>query len=356
MIDQNIAPVLIYICLATKRSKDHQTEEIIAENYDDVDDQPEPYPYDYEPVKKPQENFWSERLKRRIVDSSITGVGYKACPNKYNLYHKCTLYCMNTYGDGILEPSWGYAKRQKRLLRRYPLGKDWTEVFDVGWLVFSSQMTGKNILIWFIGFSGVHYYWHTTEDVVSWLPPAHPKATVTRSAAAMRKEMEALLVPDLTAEEPTSAEETNMSIAIIEGMNIELPIPVAEKFVEPEPVAIRPPPPKKPKARDLEKTIRSRSERRQRAETAGALDPMDPAAYSNVPRGKWSAGLEAESEKTGVDSTASGSLFQMRPYPSPGAILAANKVKKDATADGASPESESEEDNWGFLIIYLTCI
>lgn len=161
----------------------------------------------------------------------------------------------------------------------------------------------------------------------------------------MRKEMEALLVPDLTAEEPTSAEETNMSIAIIEGMNIELPIPVAEKFVEPEPVAIRPPPPKKPKARDLEKTIRSRSERRQRAETAGALDPMDPAAYSNVPRGKWSAGLEAESEKTGVDSTASGSLFQMRPYPSPGAILAANKVKKDATADGASPESESEEDN-----------
>lgn len=40
---------------------------------------------------------------------------------------------MNTYGDGILEPSWAYSKRQKRLMRRYPLGKDWTEVFDVGW-------------------------------------------------------------------------------------------------------------------------------------------------------------------------------------------------------------------------------
>lgn len=40
---------------------------------------------------------------------------------------------MNTYGDGIVEPSRAYAKRQKRLLRRFPLGKDWTEVFDVGW-------------------------------------------------------------------------------------------------------------------------------------------------------------------------------------------------------------------------------
>lgn len=195
--------------------------------------------------------------------------------------------------------------------------------------------------------SGVHYYWHTTEDVVSWLPPAHPKAVVTRSAAAMRKEMEALLLPDLTADEPSSAvEETNMSIAIIEGMNIELPIPVADKFVEPEPVVVKAPPPKKPKARDLEKTIRSRSERRQRAETAGALDPMDPAAYSNVPRGKWSAGLEADGEKTGVDSTASGSLFQMRPYPSPGAILAANKAKKETTGEG-SQESGSDEDIWG---------
>lgn len=181
-----------------------------------------------------------------------------------------------------------------------------------------------------------------TEDVVSWLPPAHPKATVTRSAAAMRKEMEALLLPDLTADDP-STEDTNMSLTI-DGMNIEIPIPVPEKFVEPEPV-VKAPPPKKPKARDLEKTIRSRSERRQRAETTGALDPMDPAAYSNVPRGKWSAGLEAEGgEKTGVDSTASGQLFQMRPYPSPGAILAANNKSKKESAEG-SQESGSEEDN-----------
>lgn len=151
--------------------------------------------------------------------------------------------------------------------------------------------------------------------------------------------MEALL-PDLTADDPSPEEATNMLITI-EGMNIELPIPVVDKHVEPEP-PIRAPPPKKPKARDLEKTIRSRSERRQRAET-GALDPMDPAAYSNVPRGKWSAGLETDGgDKTGVDTTASGQLFQMRPYPSPGAVLAANMSKKDKVE--GSQGSGSDED------------
>lgn len=59
------------------------------------------------------------------------------------------------------------------------------------------------------------------------------------------------------------------------------------------------------------------------------LDPMDPAAYSDVPRGGWTAGLEgvsgsAPSAKTGADVTASGPLFQQRPYPSPGDVLRAN--------------------------------
>ena len=42
-------------------------------------------------------------------------------------------------------------------------------------------------------------------------------------------------------------------------------------------------------------------------------------------RGTWSSGLPQHNEaKTGVDTTASGPLFQMRPYPSPGAVLRAN--------------------------------
>jgi len=47
-------------------------------------------------------------------------------------------------------------------------------------------------------------------------------------------------------------------------------------------------------------------------------------------RGSWSTGLTSGDEaKTGVDSTASGPLFQMRPYPSPGAILRANAAPNE---------------------------
>lgn len=106
------------------------TEEIIAEDYDEVEE-PYEYNYDFEPqTKKPPDNFWSERLKRRIVDGNVNG--YRGCPNKYNVYHKCTLYCINTFGDGV-EPSKNYLKRKARLLKRYPLSADWKEIYDHGW-------------------------------------------------------------------------------------------------------------------------------------------------------------------------------------------------------------------------------
>lgn len=43
-------------------------------------------------------------------------------------------------------------------------------------------------------------------------------------------------------------------------------------------------------------------------------------------RGTWTTGLLKKGEaKTGVDTTANGPLFQMRPYPSPGAVLRQNQ-------------------------------
>lgn len=49
-------------------------------------------------------------------------------------------------------------------------------------------------------------------------------------------------------------------------------------------------------------------------------------------RGKWSDGLARHNEaKTGADTTASGPLYQMRPYPSPGAVLRSNKTTKPET-------------------------
>ncbi|KAK9819918.1 hypothetical protein WJX72_003950 [[Myrmecia] bisecta] len=57
---------------------------------------------------------------------------------------------------------------------------------------------------------------------------------------------------------------------------------------------------------------------------ADDLDPMDPAAYSDAPRGGWSTGLEGVQPRA-ADTTASGPLFQSRPYPAPGAVLRANQ-------------------------------
>lgn len=116
----------------SKAVQNAPAEEIIAEDYDDVDEtQTIDYDYDYQTQsKKSQHNFWSERLKKRIVDGSING--YKGCPNKYNIHHKCSLFCVNTYGDGIKEPTKSYAKRKVRLLRRHPLSKEWKEIYDEG--------------------------------------------------------------------------------------------------------------------------------------------------------------------------------------------------------------------------------
>lgn len=108
------------------------TEEIIAEDYDVVEEAAQqPFDYDYDmspPLKKSQQNFWSERLKRRIIEGSNSG--YKGCPNKCNIYHKCSLFCINKFGEGIKEPSKNYIKRKIRLLRRHPLPNEWKEVYD----------------------------------------------------------------------------------------------------------------------------------------------------------------------------------------------------------------------------------
>ncbi|KAK9901716.1 hypothetical protein WJX75_009929 [Coccomyxa subellipsoidea] len=60
--------------------------------------------------------------------------------------------------------------------------------------------------------------------------------------------------------------------------------------------------------------------RRQRDE----IDPMDPSAYSDAPLGGWSSGMEGAQPRA-ADTTASGPLFQQRPYPAPGSVLRANQ-------------------------------
>lgn len=234
--------------------------------------------------------------------------GVKGCPNKWNLHHVCTVFCLERWGDGTPKPSKSYRERYQRLLNRYPLPKNWVNVWDAG--------------------CEAYYFWNKIDDVVSWLPPKHPKAVIGKAAATIRTEKDR---PDLDS----MPDEPPMPIT-------RSPPPDDNRFQRPAPV------PKKTKSRDLEKILRTRKGRKQYHETEGALDPLDPAAYSDCGRGKWSAGLNAEEDRTGVDTTATGQLFQQRPYPSPGDVLRANQAKRK-DSEGGDEEShkrrrESEDD------------
>ncbi|KAK9080138.1 hypothetical protein SSX86_001813 [Deinandra increscens subsp. villosa] len=68
----------------------------------------------------------------------------------------------------------------------------------------------------------------------------------------------------------------------------------------------------------------NKKESRKRGHTEDdELDPMDPSSYSDAPRGGWVVGLKGVQPRA-ADTTATGPLFQQRPYPSPGAVLRKN--------------------------------
>lgn len=48
------------------------------------------------------------------------------------------------------------------------------------------------------------------------------------------------------------------------------------------------------------------------------------SAYSDAPKGGWSSGLQGAQPRA-ADTTATGPLFQQRPYPSPGSVLRQNQ-------------------------------
>lgn len=234
-------------------------EEIIAEDYDCQPD---------ERVNK--EHFW-EGIEGVNVDPIK---GHKGCPNKSNIYHECSKFCVKKWKSGKKVPDEVYLELKKKALELWPLPPGWEEVYDEGY--------------------GQHYFWNVHNNLVSWLPPAHPAAIHTESAAHLREER-------LLKEGDESDEDSETSDQEVPQQ------PTKEKRHE-----------RKEKEKD---TVHHRSKRPRVKDND--LDPMDPASYSDIPRGNWTSGLDSHA-KTGVDTTASGSLYQMRPYPAPGAILAAN--------------------------------
>eukprot|EP00800_Vazella_pourtalesii_P016701 TRINITY_DN4878_c0_g1_i6.p1 TRINITY_DN4878_c0_g1~~TRINITY_DN4878_c0_g1_i6.p1 ORF type:complete len:119 (-),score=18.08 TRINITY_DN4878_c0_g1_i6:9-365(-) len=73
------------------------------------------------------------------------------------------------------------------------------------------------------------------------------------------------------------------------------------------------------------------------------LDPMDPSSYSDTPRGSWSTGLptKGQGRGTAADETATGPLFQMRPYPNPGAVLRAHSDPSERAGPNLPPDFQN---------------
>ncbi|XP_071817440.1 polyglutamine-binding protein 1-like [Apostichopus japonicus] len=142
--------------------------------------------------------------------------------------------------------------------------------------------------------SGFFYFWDSETDKVKWTSP------------------EGVPEPEITMKPPEAPNIQPLPPGLIGPM-------VGQIVEQPETAG-----------RNVFKVPRHQKRReerdsRRKRKREDELDPMDPASYSDVPRGTWSTGLPKTNEaKTGVDSTATGPLFQMRPYPSPGAVLRAN--------------------------------
>ncbi|CAH1183661.1 unnamed protein product [Phaedon cochleariae] len=225
--------------------------------------------------------------------------GLSTCPNKSNVYHECNYWC-ERHWKGVPTPDPKYFRNMQKLLGKFPLPMNWTEIFDKG--------------------SGRYYYWNMENDLVSWLPPKHPKSVKCQSAAKLRenrlkmREREERLEKEKDSEKQKEKDRERDRDSDDEDRNSRSKNSDRRER-------------DKDRERDRDDKRHRRDDRyRGRKPTKkDEIDPMDPAAYSDIPIGNWSDGLETN--KTRADNTASGVLFQQRPYPSPGEVLAANKEK-----------------------------
>lgn len=136
-----------------------QEEEIIAEDYseeaenDDISEnsvkkEKIKSPTHSQPLEATSSPLTTEENNQQIiVDGPVLG-----CPNKYNIYHQCSKYCIERFGQpDSFNPNLDQKKYLLVLLREYPLPSDWSIVYDAGLKTF--------------------YFWDTLSNYVSWLPP-----------------------------------------------------------------------------------------------------------------------------------------------------------------------------------------
>lgn len=60
------------------------------------------------------------------------GAPVTGCPNKWNVYHDCSSYCVKRWGNGKPDPSPTTRRKYQKLLKRFPLTDGWQDVYDPG--------------------------------------------------------------------------------------------------------------------------------------------------------------------------------------------------------------------------------
>lgn len=280
--------------------KTEDVEEVFAEDYDDP---AKPEPATETKVTPEDPDSGVEDDEQHIYEVT-------ACPNRSNPYHVCVKYCKNRWGLKLFTPDTVMLSRRDRMLRKYPLPDGWKEVADPD--------------------TNRYYYWSVQTDQVCWLSPGHPRAEITMSAEKLQAAAAGRGLLTSLDDDVEEAEEDaeNMDDDKMSG-DSDLSDSLSDTDSEEERRRAR-----SQRERDMDRRGgRSRGswreDNRRGRKRRDDLDPMDPAAYSDIPRGGWTDGLDTRgSAKTGVDVTASGPLFQQRPYPSPGDILRANQQSK----------------------------
>ncbi|MFH4973862.1 hypothetical protein AB6A40_000571 [Gnathostoma spinigerum] len=268
--------------------KEDVREEVIAESYD---------------AETSANTANNARSKPRTSSAS----GAVGCPNKWNPYHYCVEFCYEHWKDGTPENKLPqkYTEERLRILAKYPLPAGWKEVYEPG--------------------CARHYYWCPKTDEVSWLPPRHPLAVIGDAAPKVSKElfekrentngvgMENMNSHNQNEDEEVYREDRGGTVhREDERSRRKRRVSDSESGDNTDASESESDEERRPELSDRDKLKRARRK---------GIDPMDPAAYGdNVPVGKWSSGLHAH-DRTGADVTASGPLFQQRPYPAPGAVL-----------------------------------